>query len=41
MQWFPDKKGLAMGTLVAGFGGGVCVCVRARGEQRARVNTML
>ena len=29
MQWFPDKKGLAMGTLVAGFGGGSLVFIPA------------
>eukprot|EP00935_MAST-01C_sp_MAST-1C-sp1_P001672 g1672.t1 len=27
MQWFPDRKGLAMGTLVAGFGSGALVFV--------------
>jgi hypothetical protein len=31
MQWFPDKKGLAMGTLVAGFGSGALVFVPTYG----------
>ena len=29
MGWFPDKKGVAMGTLVAGFGGGALAFVSA------------
>ena len=27
LQWFPDKKGLASGLTIAGFGSGVFVCV--------------